>query len=86
MVKLYSKIQAACMQDIRVEFSPNEPGIPFDDNLAHQVEQICHQFGDSPSPALPPICLLPVTNSEFIEVMEKGGDLITLGVYQNVIS
>lgn len=62
-----------------VEFSPNEPGIPFGDNLAHQVSCICRQFGDSKTPALLPIRLLPVTNSEFIEVMEKGGDLITLG-------
>lgn len=62
-----------------VEFSPNEPGIPFGDNLAHRVHRICHQFGDSRTPALPPIRLLPVTNSaESMEVMEKGGLLIHL--------
>jgi len=67
----------ACGQ---VEFSPNEPGIPFGDNLLQPVSRICRQFGDNKFPALPPIRLLPVTNSEFIEVMEKGGDLITLGL------
>jgi len=61
-----------------VEFSPDEPGIPFGDNLAHQVSRICRQFGDSKTPALPPIRLMPVTNSEFIEVMEKGGSLIQM--------
>lgn len=69
-----------------VEFSPKEPGIPFGDNLAHQVSAICHQFGDSKTPALPPIRLLPVTNLDNLEpvdlmpwlyeVMEKGGNLI----------
>lgn len=69
-----------------VEFSPNEPGIPFGDNLAHQVGQICRQFGDNKTPALPPIRLLPVTNLDnlepadlapcIFEVMEKGGNLI----------
>lgn len=59
-----------------IEFSPNELGTPFGDNLAHQLGSICHQFGDNKIPALPPISLLPVTNSEVFEVMEKGGDLI----------
>ncbi|MBZ0095448.1 MAG: hypothetical protein K8H75_08805 [Sulfuricella sp.] len=63
-----------------VEFFPNEPGIPFGDNLAHQVSCICRQFGDNKIPALPRIRLLPVTNSEFFEVMEKGGDLIHVEV------
>lgn len=64
--------------DSEVEFSPNEPGIPFGDNLAHQVRCICHQLGDTRTPALPSIRLLPVTNSEVFEVMEKGGALIHL--------
>lgn len=69
-----------------VDFSPNESGIPFGDNLAHQVGQICHQFGDNKIPALPQIRLLPVTNLDnlepadlascIFEVMEKGGSLI----------
>lgn len=69
-----------------VEFSPNEPGIPFGDNLAHQVSCICRQFGDNKTPALSPIRLLPVTNLDnlepvdlapcIFEVMEKGGNLI----------
>jgi len=67
-----------------VAFSPNEPGIPFGDNLAHQVHRICHQFGDNKTPALPPIRLLPVTNPvNCFEVTEIGGDLInmTLGKF-----
>jgi len=63
-----------------VDFSPNEPGIPFGDNLAHQVSCICRQFGDSKSPALPPIRLLPVTNFNIFEVVEKGGSLIHVGL------
>jgi len=62
-----------------VEFSPNEPGIPFGDNLAHQVSRICRQFGDSRTPALSPIRFIPVTNSDVFEAMEKGGDLIHVG-------
>lgn len=61
---------------MKVLFSPNEPGIPFGDNLAHQVRRLCHQIGDSKTLALPPIRLLPVTSPEVIEVMEKGGALI----------
>lgn len=61
-----------------VAFFPDEPGIPFGDNLAHQVRRLCHQIGDSKTPALPPIRLLPVTSPEVIEVMEKGGSLISL--------
>jgi hypothetical protein len=80
IVKTYKKLGLGMTHDLRVEFSPNEPGTPFGDNLAHQVSSICRQFGDSSSLALPPIRLLPVTNSEFIEVMEKGGDLITVGL------
>lgn len=61
-----------------VAFFPNEPGIPFGDNLAYQVRRVCHQFGDSKTPALPSIRLLSVTNSDVFEVMEKGGALIHL--------
>lgn len=71
-----------------VEFSPNEPGIPFGDNLAHQVRRICHQFGDSNVYQLPPIRLLPVTNLDNLqpadispcvyEVVDVSGDLIEL--------
>lgn len=65
--------------DELVEFSPNEPGTPFGDNLAHQFNMICHQFGDNKTPVLPQIRLLPVTKSiNSVEVMEKGGDLIYL--------
>lgn len=88
MVKTYPKIQTACMQDMRVEFSPNEPGIPFGDNLAHQVSCICRQFGDNKTPALPPIRLLPVTNldnlepadlmPQLYEVVDLAGDLIEM--------
>lgn len=56
--------------DEQVEFSPNEPGIPFGDKLAHQVSCICLQFGDNKTPALPPIRLLPVTN--FVETDHLG--------------
>jgi hypothetical protein len=88
MVETYPKIQTAGMQYMRVEFSPNEPGIPFGDNLAHQVSLICRQFGDSRTPALPPIRLLPVTNLDNLEpvdlmprlyeVVDLTGDLIEL--------
>ena len=53
-----------------VEFSPNEPGIPFGDNLAYQVKRICRQFGDNLTPALPPIRLFPVTNLDNLEPEE----------------
>lgn len=76
-------------KDFDVDFSPNEPGVPFGDNLAHQVSSICHQFGDNKTPALPPIRLLHVTNLDnlepadlapcIFEVMEKGGSLIHMG-------
>ena len=46
-----------------IEFFPNEPGIPFGDNPAHQVAKDCHQIGDGHSPAPASICLSPVTNS-----------------------
>lgn len=76
------KIFSSCLifDPSLVEFSPNEPGIPFGDNLAHQVGRICRQFGDSKNPALPSIRLMPVTNSRIyeVEVMEKGGALIHL--------
>lgn len=66
----------------QVEFSPNEPGVPFGDNLAHMVLAICRQFGDNKTPALPPIRLLPVTKSiNSVEVMEKGGNLIYLDAF-----
>lgn len=50
-----------------VPFSPNEPGIPFDDNLARQVSRIYCQFGDNKTPALPPVRLLPVANPDIWE-------------------
>lgn len=83
-----SKIQTAGVQDMWVEFSPNEPGIPFGDNLAHQVSCICRQFGDNKTPALPPISILPVTNldnlepadlmPQLYEFIDIAGDLIEM--------
>ena len=65
IVKTYKKLGAGMSFALGVEFSPNEPGIPFGDNLPHQVSLICRQFGDNKSPALRPIGLLPVINSGF---------------------
>lgn len=65
----------------QVEFSPNEPGVPFGDNLAHQVSRICHQICDSKTPALPPIRLFPVINpANCFEVTEIGGELINMSL------
>lgn len=54
--------------DELVEFSPNEPGIPFGDNSVNQVNTICHQ-----NPAN-----IPVVDFNTLEVMEQGGELIYL--------
>lgn len=86
--KRYGKLGCGKTHDLRVEFSSNEPGILFGDNLAHQVNMICRQFGDNKTPALPPIRLLPVINLNNLEpvdiapclyeVVDLSGELIEM--------